>query len=272
MITTGVAPSVAPLAASVRTTAIATSGALLAFVPATFAAALTDDRLLNGAGLWLKPMHFELSLAIQSATIAVLAPLLSLAWLQSRTVRWTVTAASLASIMELLYIVLQAARGRASHFNDATPLESALYAVMGIGSLTIVAGAAVVGYALWRSPQRIGTLHLRTGAVLGLLLGTAATVVLAGYMSSLQGHLVGGPQSDAFGLPFLGWATRGGDLRVPHFFATHAIQALPIAGLLADRLVGERFGWLMPVAAVVYSAAVAGFLVQALMGLPLIPM
>ncbi len=264
-------PAAVPLAVSARTTAIATAGALLAFLPATVAAALADDRLLNGASLWLKPMHFELALAIQSITLALLIPLLSQPWQLSRTVRWTVTAASLASILELFYIVLQAARGRASHFNDATPLETALYAVMGIGSLAIVAGAAVVGYALWRSPSGAGTLHLRTGAVLGLIFGTAATLVLAGYMSSLHGHLVGGPQTDAFGLPFLGWATRGGDLRVPHFFATHAMQALPIAGLAADRL-GLRVAWLMPVAAAVYFAGVLALFAQALVGLPLIPM
>ncbi len=269
MTTIVVAPTTAPIAASVRTTAIATAGALLAFAPATVAAHLTDDRLLNGASLWLKPLHFELSLAIQSITLAVLIPLLSRSWQESRTVRWTVSAASLAAILELFYIVLQAARGRASHFNDATPLESALYAVMGIGSLTIVAGAAVVGYALWRSPQAGARSQLRTGAVLGLILGTATTVVLAGYMSALPGHLVGGPQTDAFGLPFLGWATRGGDLRVPHFFATHAMQALPIAGLAADRL-GLKGPWLMPVATAAYFVGVFGLFGQALMGLPLI--
>ena len=54
------------------------------------------------------------------------------------------------------------------------------------------------------------------------------------------GHWVGGVPTDAGGLPLFGWSRTGGDLRVPHFFATHVMQALPLLGLAADRLAPRR--------------------------------
>ncbi len=46
-------------------------------------------------------------------------------------------------------------------------------------------------------------------------------------------------RNNAEGLPITGWSTTGGDLRVPHFLATHLMQALPMAGWLADRVLRE---------------------------------
>jgi len=218
--------------------------------------------------VWLKPMHFELSIAIHLATLALLVPFLSETWQRSRLIRWTMLISVFANVAEVIYISLQAARGEASHFNQTSPLAFALYGLMGLGAVLIVLGSGVFGYGIWRSPAPAGSPNLHWGAALGLMLGSGATFLLAGYLSQQHGHLVGGPQTDAFGLPFLGWATRGGDLRVPHFFATHAMQALPIAGLVADRLGFLRTNWLMPAAAGLYFAAVLALFAQAVMGLP----
>lgn len=40
-------------------------------------------------------------------------------------------------------------------------------------------------------------------------------------------HWIGGDQTDATGIPLLGWSTTGGDLRPAHFLGMHVMQILP---------------------------------------------
>ncbi len=228
-----------------------------------------DDRLLAGVSVWSKPLKFEASLALHFATLLLLAPLLAPAARASRSLRWSVQAAAVMAVLEISYIALQAARGRASHFNDATTIEVAAYALMGVGAVTIVAGSFVFGWLLWQSrdarPDRPG---LRCGGALGLMIGSALTLAIAGYLSQHGSHWIGGPPTDAHGLPLTGWSTSGGDLRPAHFLATHMMQVLPLAGLLADRLgLPASALW---IAAALYVAATLAIAAQALMGLPLI--
>ena len=255
-----------------RTAATASTGVLLVLmIPALIASGI-DPRLFNGANLWAKPFHFLLAMSIHLATLIVFIPLLKPEWHGARPIRWATLAASVSAVLEVAFLSFQAARGRASHFNDTTPIEAAAYGVMGIGSLLLVLSSAILGWAVLRHARADIGPGLKAGVAVGLLLGSAATVITAGYMSALPGHLIGGPLTDAFGLPVLGWATRGGDLRVPHFFATHAMQALPIAGLILDRIGMSGVRWMMPTIALAYFTLVAALFRQALMGLPLIPM
>jgi hypothetical protein len=259
---------------SAASSALTCAGALTIVMIPTFIAYLIDPRMLNGATLWWKPFHFQMSLALHLLTLFLLFPLLQPVWRDSRLIRWITLVTACSATLEMLYITFQAARGTSSHFNYATPMEGFAYGLMGIGAVVLVTGSAVVGFViLWRAKPDVGP-ALKFGTAWGLILGSLSTLIVAGYMGGqiATGHLVGGPQSDAFGLPFLGWATRGGDLRVPHFFATHAMQVLPIAGLIADRIGFGGIRWLMPAGTAVYFALVFGLFAQARMGLPILPL
>ena len=145
----------APMAvrsASLRSIAVATAALLLAPLAPTLVALAIDGRTFNGAPLWIKPLHFDLSFGIQFVTLALLSPLLSASWRASRALRWSMLAAAFAGLMEIAWVTTEAALGRASHFSVATPLEQALYALMGVFSLFIVFGSGLFGFALGARP------------------------------------------------------------------------------------------------------------------------
>lgn len=244
---------------------------LLALVPITALALLHEDRALDGVNLWIKPLKFQLSLALHLATMAVLLRLVEPGFRDGRLLFGTMLAACVAALFEIAYITGQAARGVPSHFNFATPLEAALYGAMGFGAVTLIAVALILGLAIARRPGGGVGPGLKLGAVLGLGLGFAATLVVAGTMSGGSGPWVGGAPGDGGRLPLVGWSREAGDLRAPHFFATHLMQALPLAGWLADRTDPGRARTWVIAAAALGGAVTVGTFVQALAGMPLIP-
>jgi hypothetical protein len=92
-------------------------------------------------------------------------------------------------------------------------------------------------------------------------------------MTSQLAHSVGVPDGGP-GLPLVNWSTRGGDLRVAHFFGIHALQVLPLAGYLlstrrAESLTSNAVRWVQAGGAVYALLALLLFL-QAMAGRPLI--
>jgi hypothetical protein len=204
-----------------------------------------DTRTVVGAPVWIKPMKFALSALLYCGTLAWM-----LSYVEGR--RWLVRLVAgltaLGLLVEIMIITFQAGRGVRSHFNLSTPFDATLFSVM--GSVIIVIWAMNLLAACLLLRQRLPDAAMAWA----LRLGLAVTFVGAG-----SGYLMIGPtprQAEARtagaivpfigahnvgvedggpGIPLTGWSTEGGDLRVAHFVGLHALQALPLAGLLVNR-------------------------------------
>ncbi|MGW0523716.1 hypothetical protein [Crossiella sp. NPDC003009] len=249
------------------------SAAMAALALVSLAGLACDERTVLGAPLWLKPFKFAVSNALYGLTWAWLASLLG-----RSAHRWASAAAAI-MVLDFVIILVQALRGRPSHFNLATPLDTVLYVVMGVAVVVLWAGTAVLTLRVLRLPiadaaQR-WALRLGTGiSLLGLALGTLMTLPRAS--QPLPGPVVGahsvGVPDGGPGLPLTGWSTTGGDLRVPHFVDMHALQALPLFLLLLTALKVPALlrARLVVVAGAGYLGLVALVTWQALRGQPLL--
>jgi hypothetical protein len=238
---------------------------LLAFIVMLVPAYLFDTRLIAGASVWSKPIKFSLSLSIHFITIAVLAQLIHRDFRTNKTMTAFAYAGVAGALFELIYITIQAGRGRASHFNFETAIEAFMYSMMGVAAIFLVAISFVLGVMILRfNSYKIETksyshlankaanhphtkkaavdfnLGLRWGAISGLIMGSVLTLLLAGYMSSSGSALVSSTTESLLyseeTMPIFGWSLSQGDLRIPHFIATHLMQILPIIGLVCDKL------------------------------------
>jgi hypothetical protein len=80
----------------------------------------------------------------------------------------------------------------------------------------------------------LGSLNTAVGMGLAYLMTWPTANQLANYQGIAGAHAVGVSDGGP-GLPFLGWSTVAGDLRVGHFFGLHSIQVAAI--LLAISLI-----------------------------------
>jgi len=204
------------------------AGASICIFVGTLLGLLLDPRVITGAPAWLKPAKFALSIGIYSATFLWL---LRFVQGHARSMRAISGITAAMALGELLIIALQALRGTTSHFNLSTPLDTALWASMGIMISVLWIANAVAAVLLMRQPlvDRALAWSLRLSLVLALV-GMAVAVPMAVSGAHTVGLADGGP-----GLPLVGWSTVGGDLRVAHFVGLHALQALPLLAWLVDR-------------------------------------
>ncbi len=229
----------------------------------SLAAMAIDPRQIYGVSVWTKPAKFAASFLPWFWTLAwawgVLAPAARRGVLAGLVLWGTLAAAA----FEQGWITWRAAAGLPSHFaGDA--FGQLMFSLMGLGAALLVALAALLGLLVLVRGDVAQPRGWRLAVGLGL--------VVAGVLGGVTGFAIGGAGSPlvggsgAPGFPPFYWSRDGGDLRVAHFLAIHAMQAVPGFWLLT------RAG-AVPVAAV--SLAWAGLSVAALRlaqaGLPLSP-
>jgi hypothetical protein len=218
---------------------------LITFV-ATLLGIFVDHRVITGAPAWLKPAKFAISVSVYCFTFVWMV-----GFVENRLVRLLadVTAASL--IVEMAVILTQAARGTTSHFNQTTPLNTALWFTMGafIVLVWMMNLLLAIALLLQRMPDRAFAWSLRLGLLISAIgMATAffmvtprpeqAARIAGGYGPHIVGAHSVGVADGSPGLPVLGWSTVGGDLRVAHFVGLHALQVLPFLGWLLTRRKG----------------------------------
>ena len=212
---------------------------MLVVAGASLVGVLVDPRIITGAPAWLKPFKFAISTAIYSLTLAWI-----FTWLPDwprmrRIVGWTT---AIVFVLEVAIIDAQAWRGTTSHFNVSTPLDGALFVVMGAAIVLQTAVSVAVAIALWRQrfadralgwALRLGMTLTIVGAFTGAMMTrpTEAQLARRGVPMAIAGaHTVGGPDGGP-GVPVTGWSREHGDVRVPHFIGLHAIQALALIAI-----------------------------------------
>lgn len=244
--------------------------AMLAAMIPTGWLAMTDDRTLYDVGVWDKPLKFQLSTAMFLLMASWTFTRLPSGWRHSWAGRYVIWAGIVATLFEVGYIAFQASRGQASHFNFSSGFTIAMYSLMGFGAVMLTSTALVQGVGVLRHDAGDPPAFRRAlgwGLVLTFVLGTATGAYMSAQMS---GHWVGGPASDAGGLPLLGWSTTAGDLRPPHFLGIHAAQILPVVALALLAVTPRQAGWLTTLSILGYVALTAAVFWQAVSGLPLI--
>lgn len=247
--------------------AAATEIFLVAAVPTVFAI-LLDDRLVNGVDIWIKPAKFLTSLAIYFATLGWFHGYLP-GRIRGTGLGWALVGVPIAiGLLEMTWLVATAALGVPSHFNRTAPVYEVSYALAGLGATMLMLVVLTMGILIAKAREPVLPPAFRLSVVLGCTLAFVATMVTAGFLASGNGHWVGGTPSDAGGLPLVGWSRTGGDLRVAHFFAMHALQVVPILGWVVTLSGMGKPRTAVWVLSGLYAGLIALTFVQAISGRP----
>jgi hypothetical protein len=190
---------------------------------------ILDSRTLLGVSVWEKPIKFYISVAIFSFTYSWLSSFLTRG---GRWVRLTGLVIAVSLAVEIVIILAMASIGETSHFNVSTPTAIAIWSIMATFISIVLFSTIFISLMIMFQKQQefslklalaLGSINTAVGMGLAYLMTWPTATQLANYQGIAGAHAVGVSDGGP-GLPFLGWSTVAGDLRVGHFFGLHSIQ------------------------------------------------
>ena len=194
---------------------------------------ILDSRELLGVSVWEKPIKFYISVAIFSFTYSWLSSFLTRG---GRWVRITGLVIAVSLAVEIVIILAMASIGETSHFNVSTPTAIAIWSIMATFISIVLFSTIFISLMILFQKQQefnlklalaLGSINTAVGMGLAYLMTWPTANQLANYQGIAGAHAVGVSDGGP-GLPFLGWSTVAGDLRVGHFFGLHSIQVAAI--------------------------------------------
>jgi hypothetical protein len=183
--------------------------------------------------VWEKPIKFYISVAIFSFTYSWLSSFITRG---SRWVKLTGFVIAVSLAVEIVLILFMASIGETSHFNVSTPTAIAIWSIMATFISIVLFSTIFISLMIMFQKQQefnlklalaLGSINTAVGMGLAYLMTWPTATQLANYQGIAGAHAVGVSDGGP-GLPFLGWSTVAGDLRVGHFFGLHSIQVAAI--------------------------------------------
>jgi hypothetical protein len=217
-----------------------------------------------GINSMIKPIKFCISTVAYSWTMAYLLFYVK----RQKSVKWYSILALGVMIYENGVIIIQAFRGKQSHFNQSELVGGILYGIMGILIVWLTTATLVIALRFIFQKEYAISAPFALSIKIGLIFFVVFSF-LGGYMSAINSHNVGG-EIGKEGLPFLNWSTIFGDVRVAHFFGLHSLQVIPLIGYFVSTRVQDIFisKMIIWVGAIIYFSFICFTLYQALHGKP----
>jgi hypothetical protein len=223
---------------------------MLALVPLGALWALLDTRRVGHERVAIKPTKFALSIAVYLLTVAWMLHYVRPARLESGLVQFATWGLLIGATVEFLCIVGQAARGRRSHFNSATPVDAAISTLMGVLAILFVGMLLPLAWEIAARPRAdaapLMAAAIVAGLVLTFVLGALTGVRMARFGAETVGSGGGRMKpEDRRRTVFR--------LRLAHFCGVHAMQAMPLMAFLALRAAGQSAALLLVAGTLGYS-------------------